>query len=105
MPLEPPKFEIHLTFEGSHAERVEQLQFKSDNVWRFWKFSKIDGDPVLGQGVRAYLSAYSFTKEGALTTIAAAKANLEQEEIKLCREKIEQIVHDIEYVEAPRVIG
>lgn len=47
-------FEAHITFPSSDAYYVKQ---KGDK-WG-WKYSQIDGDPVLGNNVYCYLSKHS----------------------------------------------
>lgn len=81
------KFEIHLTL----SKRVETIPG--------WADSAIDGDPILGQGVKFYLTSYAVTKDAALAKISQAKNTLalRGEYEFLVREKIEEIVHDERY--------
>lgn len=81
------KFEIHLTLN----RRVDPLDGWSDSV--------IDGDPVLGTGIKFYLTSYAGTKEQALARIDTARNRLAlRGDIEyLIREKIEEIVHDQRY--------
>jgi hypothetical protein len=58
-PVEPAierakMFECHLTFDMKDAETVRA--YGGDK--RMWKYSQIDGDPVLGAKVFCYLSAH-----------------------------------------------
>ena len=48
-------FEAHITYDRKHASTIRIVAKVSTS----WKFSQIDGDPVLGDKVFCYLSAHS----------------------------------------------
>lgn len=87
--MENTDFEAHIIFDGKLAPFVETLAKHTG-----WKFSKIDGDPYLGNGVRCYLTTHSADrvdleqKMRAVVLAAAATGH------KALRMKIEQIVFD-----------
>lgn len=76
------KFEIHLTYDCEVPEI------------HGWKYSKIDGDPVLGSGARHYLTTYAGSLDAALLRIQDARDELYQFAGSLQREKVEEIVYD-----------
>lgn len=84
-----PKFESHITCPRDRADDVEAV-----GSIRGWKFSKIDGDPLLGKQPYAYLTNYN---EDAMTLFADMKATshaLNDRKVPVLREKIEEIIYD-----------
>lgn len=85
-------FESHITFERTDGERVDRMA--RDVFPDRWKYSQIDGDPVLGKKVFCYLTAHD--KDGDLlkrrmdVVIDYARTN----GIGPVRAKIEQIIYD-----------
>lgn len=82
-------YEVHITFEPNteiHAERIERHSFLNPK----WKFSKIDGDPALGPGIKYYLTSHFSTAMSAYTAMEAAA----DEVGGAIRKKIEHIIHD-----------
>lgn len=89
--MELPHFEVHITF-NSTPEGIEEF-VKSIG----WKFSKIDGDPKLGEGVKSYATLHTTLEFGfAKTKIllhSAVETFLMQEYVPI-RMKIETVVYD-----------
>lgn len=90
---EKPLFEAHITYSSRHREWVEK------NHSPDWKFSAIDGDPVLGKEVFCYLTSYDDSAENLLRRMVR-----ERDRLMCCvkneygpgavRMKIERIVYD-----------
>lgn len=92
-------YECHLTYEEASPYTKESLKRYANECG--WKFSAIDGDPVLGKGVKLYLTCHDksvrslFRKMREATTTGRLPRPI--------REKIERIVHDPLYgVELPK---
>lgn len=56
---EVPYFELHITVEAQSIG-VEEIVMRAllDSDGQTWKFSKIDGDPILGAGTKMYATAH-----------------------------------------------
>lgn len=81
-------YEAHITFTGTTTEVVHEP----------WKFSKIDGDPVLGKGVKCYLTRHYPPHEDVLDILKDmrnAAADLQQAGLTVHRMKLEKIVFDL----------
>jgi hypothetical protein len=59
-----------------------------------WKYSQIDGDPVLGQKVFAYLTKHDTNYVRLYSNMKAAVGALSQQGVGVVREKIELIMYD-----------
>lgn len=82
-------YETHITlFPGDGARAVSAVD--SD----VWKSSKIDGDPVLGDGVHFYLTSHSSTPELSFRRMRTAQTRLRDAGIEIRRMKIEHIIYD-----------
>lgn len=86
--------EIHLTFHISQAARVAAL---IEAGFTHWKFSEIQGDPVMGAKPFCYLTTYADDAKSALSRIEHIRPAIRRAEIQLLREKIEVIIHDKRY--------
>ena len=81
-------YECHITFQISDRNKIEVLS------GQYWKFSAIDGDPVLGAKTFCYLTAHDTDFEALKThmkymvEIAAGRGT------PAVRCKIEQILYD-----------
>lgn len=89
-------YEAHVTFHRSQADNILRLMNSEmpELIRAQWKFSKIDGDPVLGDKVYCYLTSHDFDHG-----IMSDKVNwiiefFRMEDIKPLRAKIEKIVYD-----------
>ncbi len=82
-------YEAHITFKNSDRELVQK------NCPHGWKFSAIDGDPVLGKEVFCYLTSHGINGKKLLE-----RARAEVVVYKAChgidavRTKVEHIVYD-----------
>lgn len=62
-----------------------------------WKFSSIDGDPVLGSGVKSYLTRQMKESQGldfAIASVESVAANLREQGFQVLRTKVEHVVYD-----------
>ena len=86
-------YECHITMEGD-AKKIEPIVEKTG-----WKFSKIDGDPILGAGVKCYATAHfntRYCREFVQQQVdLVAQIFREQKGIKLLRRKVELVLYDI----------
>ena len=78
-------YEAHITYKAEHRAHLEALLIPG------WKFSAIDGDPVLGKEVYCYLTSYD--KDGK-NLLARMQRTVETIGFEAVRQKVEQIVYD-----------
>ena len=83
-------FESHITCLG-HEEKVKEVGKAMG-----WSFSKIDGDPVLGQGVKCYLTRHARDYVKLHGDMMQVKRELQDKDVNVpvLRTKIELIMHD-----------
>lgn len=84
-------FECHITLpreQGSIAAAV------AADPKLPWKFSQIDGDPVLGQQVFAYLTRHDTNYVRLYANMKHTVVELTQQGVDVVREKIELIMYD-----------
>lgn len=86
-------YEIHITCLTSESQPATYVAKELH-----WKTSEIARDPVLGKDTYFYLTKYAKSHDLALAEIAVAMDMLRSQNVKVLREKIEHIVHDIRYV-------
>lgn len=82
-------YECHITLEP-HPELEKSLPMP-------WKFSQIDGDPVLGKKVLAYATRYystAETKEFVIGDMAEIASILTSKGFTVVRQKVELVVYD-----------
>lgn len=82
-------FEIHITLGNDF--RPDSAILKHFNTW---KYSCIDGDPLLGKGKKHYLTTHRKTRPNAVAAITTMVDILEEYSYKILRVKIEAIVYD-----------
>jgi hypothetical protein len=82
------KFEAHITCPRDSAEIIEQLANPN------WKFSCIDGDPMLGKQAYCYLTAYDTDAKNLKIRVTAMAQRIRAKDIQVLREKIEEIIYD-----------
>lgn len=82
-------FECHITAPSGSADKV-----KKAGKDLHWKFSAIDGDPVLGAGVHCYLTTHDATFARIKQRMKAAAHVLEAAGVEVIRMKIEAIMYD-----------
>lgn len=84
-------YECHVTLEGNPATLrpcVEALR---------WKFSAIDGDPLLGAGIKCYATKHFNVRRGhavVLHALLSAAATLEELGCTVTRRKVELVLYD-----------
>lgn len=83
-------FELHLTFPASQREMVRQVAKTAPQ----WTFSAIDNDPILGPGVKCYLTSYDKDYGNAVSKVRAMGLYCAQNGLLPLREKVEMIVYD-----------
>lgn len=88
-------YECHITFEdNNYGEAVAK---KSVEFYTGWKFSKIDGDPVLGTGTRFYATQNypkTMRKQEVLLELHKATSRIEMCDFPVIRQKIEVVIFD-----------
>lgn len=80
-------YEVHITFLGGGEPR---------NI-PGWTFSQIDGDPVLGDGVKKYLTRQYPRRQNIddiVTVMELCAAMMEEEGYTVLRTKVELVVYD-----------
>jgi hypothetical protein len=85
------KHECHLTYDVKDAATVESIGVAADLNF---KFSRIDGDPLMGAKPFCYLTAYHENPTILFGLMNAVALALEKVGISPLREKIERIVYD-----------
>ena len=91
--MSKPLFEIHITCYTSQSLLASEVATQCH-----WKTSEIMRDPILGNDTYYYLTKYATTKAIAMAYIEEASIELLARGVRIVREKIEHIVHDIRYV-------
>ncbi len=84
-------YECHITMLGDPKE-IEPLVKNTG-----WKFSAINGDPVLGNGVKCYatmLFSSLKTEEMVLGNLLLTAEALEGLGVKVLRRKVERVIYD-----------
>lgn len=90
---EVPYYECHITME-EYKEHILRQVCSQDNLW---KFSKIEGDPILGSGTKLYATAHfpgNTKKSDVLQKLNEAVEGLTLLNMKVIRKKIEFVIHD-----------
>lgn len=89
-----PYFEVHITMDGDPTALRPLVEGLG------WTFSAIDGDPILGSGVKCY-ATHHFNQR---VTIAEIRTRLDETaerlgragaHVKIIRRKIEHVILDI----------
>ncbi len=84
-----PLYEAHLTFR---ADDRAEVAAHADSVWRF---SAIDGDPLLGANVFCYLTAHETDIDVLRQEMKDAVAHLASVYgVQPVRQKIERVIYD-----------
>lgn len=84
--VERQLFEAHITYDRVWADQVKILGAEVG-----WKFSQTDGDPIMGNRVFCYLTAYDRDPHSLLARMNKITAACEMPHE---RTKIEKIVYD-----------
>lgn len=82
-------FEAHIIFDSEHAESVSVMAKLAG-----WKFSKIDGDPYLGNGVRCYLTRHGADRMKLEANMRGVVAGAQALGFPALRMKIEHVILD-----------
>lgn len=84
-------YEAHVTLAGDR-ETVRQAVEKA-----YWSFSAIDGDPVLGEGVKLYATRHFPAKTRLTTVITFVEVltkQMQEQGFTVLREKVEFVMYD-----------
>lgn len=85
-------YECHITMIGDPQYVIPMVEFIG------WKFSAINGDPDLGEGIKCYATRQfngKYTKEFILDLLNEAATEISKnEEIQVIRKKIEFVIYD-----------
>jgi hypothetical protein len=85
-------FECHITIDAPAQDRAKVMDEVSSIGW---KFSAIDGDPLLGAGTKMYATRHYGGDQGSvIENTQAAAEHFRQRGLKVIREKVELIVWD-----------
>lgn len=82
-------FECHVTVPRQHAAEAEKVAKEVH-----WKFSQIDGDPVLGKETFAYLTTHDTDYSRMMRRMSSLSDRLDGLGVEVLREKIELIMYD-----------
>lgn len=88
-------YECHVTMIGVAAE-IEHSVSKIG-----WKFSKIDGDPILGEGIKCYATKHYPVKIEAndvVTFVREASSAMKNCGHTVLRDKVELVIYDSKLV-------
>lgn len=87
------KYEAHITFTyDSQSILIDNIKELEDADW---KFSKIDGDPLLGEGLKCYLTNHSDDYDELYFGAVWTAGWCESLDCDVLRIKIEQTLFDI----------
>lgn len=87
-------FECHITCNRADADAVKAVA-----EYVGWKFSQIDGDPVLGKEVFCYLTTHDNHFITMNERMEKAAACLQAVNVHVVRKKIELIIYDTKRIE------
>lgn len=84
------EYEIHITSNTIHETKLKEIGERLG-----WTYSAIDNDPLLGAGVKAYLTNHVYgSTNSALVAMYQVHEALVRENVPILRRKIERIVLD-----------
>lgn len=84
-------YECHITM----LAKPDDVQYPTEYIK--WKFSAIDGDPSLGDGVKCYATRHYNARrslEEVIAEVQDAAMYLRKLNINVLREKVELVVYD-----------
>ncbi len=84
-----PKYECHITCSRIDSNKVLKIAEETK-----WKFSAIDGDPIMGKEPYCYLTQYCSDPKDLYDSMKLVCRLLTSYDVKVLREKIEQIIYD-----------
>lgn len=82
-------YEAHITFPRRDEETVKRLALSGR-----WKFSRIDGDPVLGDAVFCYLTSYGRNYGSLKSAMDSEAQRARNHGAEVVRTKLEEILFD-----------
>lgn len=85
-------YECHITINAESTVQLLWLEALAGDIG--WKFSRIDGDPVLGKGVFTYFTRHDTNADRMKSRMQNAVARLSEAGFHVVREKIEHIIYD-----------
>ena len=86
-------YECHITLKDSLPRDYVRQQVEEFN----WKFSAIDGDPILGNETFCYATRHypeSKPKDEVIKDMNDMAVRLAKDEIEVVREKVELVIYD-----------
>lgn len=91
-------YESHITYIPKNVQAEDRIAAIAEE--KGWKLSRIDGDPVLGGGVKCYLTKHS--EDFELLRIEMRSMSVEVQflghrDVQVLREKIEHVIIDRVY--------
>lgn len=83
-------FEVHITIPRDKYDTASHIAAQ-----RRWKMSRIEGDPLLGDKVFAYLTRWDAQLLDAVAEMNTTARILRGAEVPVLRQKIEVVVFDL----------
>lgn len=90
-------YECHITLAIDSMDYVAGKDEEKAVEETGWTYSKIDGDPDLGGGVKGYATRqFNINKplQEVLDELDAISRKLQHSGVKVIREKVEQVIYD-----------
>lgn len=87
-----PYYECHITFDGDEGKHITESLG--------WTYSRIDGDPTLGNGVRQYATIHINTRspQDVVEQMLLSTADtMRHRGLRITRAKIELVLFDKRY--------
>jgi hypothetical protein len=84
-------YECHITLEDD----PDKVKIACRDIG--WKYSRIDGDPVLGKGLKCYATKhfnYKLDESVVLELLNNAADEMKLSGLKVTRRKVEKVLHD-----------
>lgn len=88
-------YELHITMEAADSTEREKVQLKVEDLG--WKFSAIDGDIVLGGGVKLYATKHLNAKldePHVVRFLHDVADEIKTAGITVTRRKVERVIYD-----------
>lgn len=83
-------YECHITFENTDPDRT-----KTEILNLGWKYSRIDGDPVMGDGVKQYATKHYPKRLGDSVVLNnVERVSMLLSHLGVTRSKVELVLHD-----------
>lgn len=86
-------YECHITMQGSPKDIKPII-----DGMKGWKFSAIDGDIIMGNGVLCYATAHfnylKFTEEQVIGIMNSIAEDIAEQDINVIRQKVELVIYD-----------